>query len=182
MFVTLPIFPFCMGLSGRNVLNFVQCMLIYASATQRKFLVFLWVVSPSIVFRPSSISWQSRVVMHSCSLMPFLLWSVKPFYFRMTRRNKLQHLIHFQDWVKVVVFRRSRMLIQLLFYSTLEYYPLSCQECYGNCTTSYEFLIQWYLSPSLFIPWSPCCCTNELWCVNSIPLLVVSTLSSTLIE
>ena len=30
--------------------------------------------------------------------------------------------------------------------------PSLCQECHENCTTSYEFLTQWYFSPSLFIP------------------------------
>ena len=60
-----------------------------------------------------------RAFVYRCLL---LLWSVKPFYSRMTRRNKLQYLIHIQDWVKVVVFYRSNA-IQLLLCSTLEYYP-----------------------------------------------------------
>src|SRR4051794_15645877 len=68
------------------------------------------------------------------------LWSVKPFYFGMTRRNKLQYLIHFLDWVKVVVSRRSSA-INLLFCSTVECHLLSYQECQENFTTSYEFLI-----------------------------------------
>src|SRR3954463_5335648 len=46
-----------------------------------------------------------RAFVHRCLLF---LWSVKPFYSGMTRRNKLQYLIHFWDWVKAVVFRRSK--------------------------------------------------------------------------
>ena len=46
-----------------------------------------------------------RAFIHRCLL---LLWSIKPFYPGMTRRNKLQYLIHIQDWVKAIVFRRSK--------------------------------------------------------------------------
>ena len=45
-----------------------------------------------------------RAFVYRCLL---LLWSVKPFYCGMTRRNKLQYLFHIQDWVKEVVLRRS---------------------------------------------------------------------------
>ena len=45
-----------------------------------------------------------RAFVYRCLL---LLWSVKPFYRGMTRRNKLQYLFHIQDWVKEVVLRRS---------------------------------------------------------------------------
>ena len=45
------------------------------------------------------------ICVHRCLVF---LWFVKPFYFRMTRRKKLQYLIHIQDWVKAVVFRRSK--------------------------------------------------------------------------
>ena len=45
-----------------------------------------------------------RAFVRQCLL---LLWSVKPFYRGMTRRNKLQYLFHIQDWVKEVVLRRS---------------------------------------------------------------------------
>jgi hypothetical protein len=74
---------------------------------------------------------------HRC---PLLLWSVKPFYSGMTRRNKLQYLIHIQDWVKAVVFRRSRCnLAFVLFYPRV--LPPLCQECHENCTISFEFLL-----------------------------------------
>ena len=50
--------------------------------------------------------------------------------------------------------------------------PSLCQECHENCTTSYEFLTQWYFSPSLFIPRSRVVTTgiptSEPWCVKSI--------------
>ena len=112
------------------------------------------------------------IVKSMCAFL-LLLWSVKPFYSGMTRRNKLQHLIHIQDWVKVVVFHRSNANPAFaLFY--LGVLPSLCQECHENCTTSYEFLTQWYFSPSLFIPRFRVVTTgiptSEPWCVKSILL------------
>ena len=94
---------------------------------------------------------------HRCLLF---LWSVKPFYSGMTRRNKLQYLIHIQDWVKVVVLCRSNANPAFaLFY--LGVLPSLCQECHENCTISYEFLTQWYFSPSLFHSSVPCYCNRN---------------------
>ena len=42
------------------------------------------------------------------------------------------------------------LAIQQLFFFTLEYYHLLCQVCRKNFTTSYDILVQWYFSPSLF--------------------------------
>jgi len=77
-----------------------------------------------VVIRPSSVNCWSRVVVHSCYRCLIFLLFVKPFYFRMTRRNKLQYLVHLWDWVKVVVFRRSKRQTSFWFCSTLEYYHL----------------------------------------------------------
>ena len=69
-------------------------------------------------------------------------------------------LFHFQDWVKAVVFRRSSCNpASGLFY--LEVLPSLYQEYHWNCTPSYEFLLQWYFSPSLFISRLPCCCNRN---------------------
>ena len=96
--------------------------------------------------------------------------------FRMTRINELQFLIHIQDWVKVVVFRGSKCQTSfVLFY--LRVLPPLCREYRRNCTTSYEFLTQWYSSPSSLISWSRVVATgmptSELWCVKSILLATV---------
>ena len=49
------------------------------------------------------------------------------------------------------------LAIQLMLYSTVEYYHLWCRGCCENCSTSWEFLTYKYFSPSSFISWSPCC-------------------------
>ena len=135
-------------------------ILIYASTTQKIIcsfeLLFL------VVFWPSSINWWSRAC-HALMLIDayYFLWSVGPFYSRMTRRNKLQYLIHIQDWVKVVVFRKSNAKPAFaLFYLGVLFYL--CQEYHRNCTISYELLMQWYFSPSSFIPRSSCCCNRNV--------------------
>ena len=68
--------------------------------------MFLWVVLFSCILTLvyQLIVKSMRVFVHRCL---WLLWSVKPFYRRMTRRNKLQYLFHIQDWVREVVLRRS---------------------------------------------------------------------------
>ena len=92
------------GLSGRNMLNSFD-MLIHASTTQKivcSFELSLFSCPLTLVYQ--LIVKSMRAIVHRYLL---LLWSVKPFYSGMSRRNKLQNLIHFQDWVKVVVLRRS---------------------------------------------------------------------------
>ena len=92
------------GLSGRNMLNSFD-ILIYASTTQKvicslELSPFRYV--PTFIYQ--LIVKRMYAFVHRC-LLP--LWSVKPFYSGMTRRNKLQYLIHIQDWVKVVLLRKS---------------------------------------------------------------------------
>ena len=88
------------------------------------------------------------------------LWSVKPFYSGMTRRNKLRYFIHLQDWVKAVVICKSNA--NPAFDSVLPWsITVLCQECHENCTTPCEFLTQWYSLPSLFIPWFPFYCNRN---------------------
>ena len=92
------------GLSERNMSNSFD-MLIHASTTQKilcSFELSLLSCIPTPVYQLVVKSMRASV--YRCLL---LSWSVKPFYSRMTRRNKLQYLIHFQDWVKEVVLRRS---------------------------------------------------------------------------
>ena len=96
---------FLHGLSGRNMLNSFD-MLIYASTTQKIICSFeLSLFSCLLTLVYQLIVKSMRAFVHRYLL---LLWSVKPFYSGMTRRNKLQYLIHIQDWVKAVVFRRSK--------------------------------------------------------------------------
>ena len=95
---------FLHGLSGRNMWNSFD-MLNHASTTQKIVCSFeLSLFSCFLTFVYQFVVNSMRAFIHQCILF---LWSVKPFYFRMTRRNKLQYLIHIQDWVKEVVLRRS---------------------------------------------------------------------------
>ena len=70
--------------------------------------MFLWVV-PLQLYSDLHLSIDSQGYVcdrvYRCLLF---LWPVKPFQSEMTRRNKLQYLIHIQDWDKVVVFRKSK--------------------------------------------------------------------------
>ena len=95
---------FLHGLSGRIMLNLVRHtnLCIHNSESY----MFLWVVLFSCILTLvyQLIVKSMRAFVYRCLL---LLWSVKPFYRGMTRRNKLQYLFHIQDWVKEVVLRRS---------------------------------------------------------------------------
>ena len=92
------------GLSGRIMLNLVRHTNLCIHNSEN--YMFLWVVlfSCILTFVYQLIVKSMRAFVYRCLL---LLWSVKPFYRRMTRRNKLQYLFHIQDWVKEVVPRRS---------------------------------------------------------------------------
>ena len=95
---------FLHGLSGRNMWNSFD-MLNHASTTQKivcSFELSLFSCLLTLVYQ--LIVKSMRAFVYRCLL---LLWSVKPFYRGMTRRNKLQYLFHIQDWVKEVVLRRS---------------------------------------------------------------------------
>ena len=138
-------------------------ILIYASTTQKvicSFELSSFSYIPTFIYQLIVKSMWAFV--HRCLLF---LWFVEPFYSRMTRRNKLQYLIHIQDWVKVVVFRRSNANPAfVLFY--LGVLPYSCQEYHRNCTNSYEFLTQWYFLPLSFIPRFSVFLYPEYWQVN----------------
>ena len=89
--VTLPVLPSPHGLSGRNMLNSFD-MLTYAFTTQKIICSFeLSLFSCILTLVYQLIVKSMRAFVYRCLL---LLWSVKPFYRRMTRRNKLQYLIH----------------------------------------------------------------------------------------
>ena len=101
--VTLPVLPLCMGYLEEMLISLD--ILIYASTTQKIICSFeLSLFSCLLTFVYQLIVKSMRAFVYRCLL---LLWSVKPFYRRMTRRNKLQYLFHIQDWVKEVVLRRS---------------------------------------------------------------------------
>ena len=82
---------FLHGLSGRNMWNSFD-MLNHASTTQKivcSFELSLFSCLLTLVYQ--LIVKSMRAFVRRC-LLP--LWSAKPFYFRMNRRNKLQYLIH----------------------------------------------------------------------------------------
>ena len=82
---------FLHGLSGRNMLNLVRHTNLCIHNSEN--YMFLWVVLFSCILTLvyQLIVKSMHAFVHRCLL---LLWSVKPFYRRMTRRNKLQYLIH----------------------------------------------------------------------------------------
>ena len=89
--VNLPVLPFCMD-HLEEICG--TCWHTKSMHPQlRKPYVPLSCLS-LVVFWPLSINWQSGLVVHLCYRCVLSLWSVKPFYFRMTRRNKLQNLVH----------------------------------------------------------------------------------------
>ncbi len=85
--------------------------------------MFLWVVLLSCILTLvyQLIVKSMRAFVYRCLL---LLWSVKPFYSRMTRRNKLQYLIHYPGLGQSSCAPQIRILIQFLFCSTLGSYHL----------------------------------------------------------
>ena len=102
--VALPVLPFCMGYPEEICWTWFD-ILIYASTTQKVICSFeLSLFSCLLTFVYQLIVKSMRAFVYRCLL---LLWSVKPFYCGMTRRNKLQYLFHIPDWVKEVVLRRS---------------------------------------------------------------------------
>ena len=106
---------FLHGLSGRNMWNSFD-MLIHASTTRKVICSFeLSLFSCLLTFVYQLIVKSMRAFVYRCLL---LLWSVEPFYSGMIRRNKLHYLFHIQDWVKVVVFRRSKCQSSCWFCST----------------------------------------------------------------
>ena len=103
--VALPVLPFCMGYPEELCWTSFD-MLNHASTTQKIVCSFeLSLFSCPLTLAYQLIVKSMRAFVYRCLI---LLWSVKPFYHRMTRRNKLQYLIHIQDWVKVVVFHGSK--------------------------------------------------------------------------
>ena len=92
------------GLSGRNMLNFVRHAKPCIHNSENHMFLELSLFSRILTFVYQLIAKSMRAFVYRCLL---LLWSVKPIYRRMTRRNKVQYLFHIQDWVKEVVLRRS---------------------------------------------------------------------------
>ena len=95
---------FLHGLSGRNLLNLVRHTNLCIHNSESYMFPELFLLSCILTPVYQLIVKSMRAFVYRCLL---LLWSVKPFYSGMTRRNKLQNLIHIQDWVKEVVPRRS---------------------------------------------------------------------------
>ena len=136
--VTLPVLPFYMGYP-EGMLSFARHTNLCIYNSERYMFLELSLFS-CIMISVYHLIVKSMSCIHAHQYLLFL-WSVKPFYSGMTRRNKLQYLIHIQDWVKVVVFRRSSCNPPSgLFY--LEVLPSLCQDFHENCTTFCEFLTQ----------------------------------------
>ena len=79
-------------------------ILICASTTQKVYVP--WVVTLHL-HSDHCLSIDSPEYVCIRSSMPIILVVRQAILFRMTRRNKLQYLVHFQDWVKVVVLCKS---------------------------------------------------------------------------
>ena len=96
----------CMSYPEETCWNLFD-MLIYASTTKKIICSFELSLFSCILTSVYHLIVKSMSCIHAHRCLLFL-WSVKPFYSGMTRRNKLQYLIHIQDWVKVVVFHGSK--------------------------------------------------------------------------
>ena len=95
---------FLHGLSGRNLLNLIRHTNLCIHNSESYMLLELSLFSCFLALVYQLIVKSMHAFVHRCLL---LMWSVKPFYSGMTRRNKLQYLVHFRDWVKVVILHRS---------------------------------------------------------------------------
>ena len=95
---------FLHGLSGRNLLNLIRHTNLCIHNSESYMFLELFLLSCILTPIYQLIVKGMRAFVYRCLL---LLWSVKPFYRGMTRRNKLQYLFPIQDWVKEVVLRRS---------------------------------------------------------------------------
>ena len=102
--MALPVLLFCMGYPEEICWTWID-ILIYASTAQKVICSFeLSLFSCPLTLAYQLIVKSMHAFVYRC-LLP--LWSAKPFYRRMTRRNKLQYRFHIQDWVREVVLRRS---------------------------------------------------------------------------
>ena len=104
---------YCESASSTFCMGYPEEMLSFARHTNlcihnSESYMYLWVVPlPLYSDLRLSIDSEEYVCIRVHRRLVFL-WFVKPFCFRMTGRNKLQYLIHIQDWVKAVVIRRSK--------------------------------------------------------------------------
>ena len=78
-------------LSGRNLLNLIRHTNLCIHKSESYMFPELFLLSCILTFIYQLIVKGMRAFVYRCLL---LLWSVKPFYSGMTRRNKLQNLIH----------------------------------------------------------------------------------------
>ena len=128
-------------------------ILIYASTTQKVICSFeLSLFSSLLTFVYQLIVKSMRAFVCRCLL---LLWPVKPF-----RPEWLGETSSSTSSISRIGSKKLCSADQIanpafvLFY--LGVLPSLYQEYHGNCTPSDELLIQWYFSPSIFIPWFPC--------------------------
>ena len=104
----------------------------------------------------------SHILVH---LSAFRLWQHGTEGWKMIARSITASRIH-KRWcnshdtldIKMVTLQgradQNANPVFVLFY--LGVLPSLCQESHEDCTNPYEFLLQWYFWPSLFIPRSPC--------------------------
>ena len=79
------------GLSGRNMLNLVRHTNLCVHNSENYMILWVDLFSCILTLVYQLIVKSMRAFVHRCL---WLLWSVKPFYSGMTRRNKLQYLFH----------------------------------------------------------------------------------------
>ena len=89
--VTLLVLPFCMG-CPEEMLSFARHtnLCIHHLESYMFLELFLFSCIPTILYQLIAKSMCAFVFINAL----LFLWSVKPFYSGMTRRNKLQYLIH----------------------------------------------------------------------------------------
>ena len=124
-----------------------------------------------VVFWPLYINWYSGVVMHPCSSLPLLLWSVKPFHSGWigetnSRTSSISRIGSKQ------LYSADQVAIQLLVCSTLRYYHLYIRNIMGiahplmnSCcsdTSCHHYLFLGFRVVATGMP------TGELWCVKSV--------------
>ena len=168
--VALPVLPFCMGYPEELCWTWIN-ILIYASTTQKVICSFeLSLFSCLLTLVYQLIVKSMCAFVYRCLL---LLWSVKPFHSEwLGETNSSTSSISRIGSKKLCSTDQNANSAFALFY--LGVLPSLYQDCYRNCTPSYELLVQWYFSPSLLIPRFRVVITgmstSESWCVKSILL------------
>jgi hypothetical protein len=155
--VTLPILSFCMGYP-EEICWALFDMLTYASTTQKIMCFFelsLFSCIPTIVYK--------LIVKSMCACSSVPIYSYGPSSHSISEwLGEANTSTSSTSWIGskqlYSAYQEANPASSLFYLGVLS---SLCQECHGNCTSSYGFLIQWYFSPPSFISRSPCCCNRN---------------------